>query len=106
MTPRQRLQAAIDAYKGDRGPGEWEISIDGEGTEDERVSLAYKVEIVKDEHNPSQPHPRIMAGDEPYLEWGGNAIIAAAGMMIYDGCLDAMDGYYYDIARLKETHNE
>lgn len=74
MTKSEKLQAALDAYKGDSGPITWSI----ESREDNGASLVatYSEDLVLE--------------DEPWTQFGGDEILAAAG---FDRCDGGMDNY-------------
>ena len=96
-----RLEAIIEDYTGEAGPGTWEVWSE-EGEDKERVVLAYKVPIQPHTEDDAGPHPLIRVGDEPWLLWGGNEILELFEVDTdqVDGELDIYDGYYYDMARI------
>lgn len=90
-----RLEAAIAAYEGDTGPGCWQVERDFDRVGQARIGLTYLLGI--------SDQPEDMAGDEPWKIWGGNAILAQAGLESQDGHADSWvdkygDGVYGDSA--------
>ena len=77
MTKTEKLQAALDAYTGDSGPVTWSV----ESREDGGASLVatYSEDLVLE--------------DEPWTQFGGDEILAAAG---FDRCDGGMDTYQDD----------
>lgn len=78
LTPAAAIAAmkkAIEQHAAtNTGPGVWVAS---EYRDDGRVMLAYQVACGGEG---PEPHPDITQGDEPWKQWGGDAIIAAAGL--------------------------
>jgi transglutaminase-like putative cysteine protease len=86
------LSAAIAAYAGPSGPGTWTAE-DFHGTGRPSIGLTYSVEIKGDG---PEPHPEMIAGDEPWKVWGGDAILSAAGLENFDGMADTYTDKYGD----------
>lgn len=90
----RRLNAVIDGYEGETGPGEWSVSTasmgDGEGP---RASLCYKWPDLQPDH------PDFGNADGPWTEWGGSAMIERAGCVLINGLSD--DGWDYAIVELE-----
>lgn len=86
------LNEAIAAYSDPTGPGTWSAE-DFHGSGRPSVGLTYKVDI---EGDGPEPHPELQTGDEPWKMWGGDAILAAAGLEQFDGMSDSYTDKYGD----------
>ena len=80
----QVLLAARDAYDGDTGPGYWTVGTATAKGGLSGTSLTYVAAAGCEVTDPGQP----------WRQWGGEAIIAAAGLTIMDG-IDDSDGSTY-----------
>jgi len=91
---KHKVQAAIDEYEGDTGPGMWSVQ-DGESSED-HIMISYTLDVVESE-NPA-PHPELYKDSSAILtKWGGNAIVEAAGVVIYSAEADSFTDKYGDL---------
>ncbi len=66
------LNVAIKAYGGDTGPGSWTIDENYPSIEIRTIALDYIW--------PSADLPKDQASDAPWKLWGGDRILAAAGV--------------------------
>ena len=71
------IETAIEAHEDVDVPGTWSVF-----SGDDYVQLVWTCDTAE------APE---MYGDEPWSEWGGNAIIAAAGLPRFDD--SGVDGY-------------
>jgi hypothetical protein len=91
-----RLTAAIAAYQGDTGPGSWSVEDDQRGPI-AHVTLLYTVFGTDDEIAAAiDGRPERTAS-----EWGGDAILEACGLSIYDGLADSGEGSWCDSAYIE-----
>jgi hypothetical protein len=66
------IETAIEAHcASDDFPGEWSVNVD-----EDYVQLVWTCDM--------EEVPGMYYGDEPWSEWGGNTIIAAAGLPRFD----------------------
>ena len=76
------LTNAIAAHSGDTtGPGTWEAQ-NFYGAQRDCVALTYSVKVTGEG---PMAHPDLVTGDEPWKNWGGDAILAAAKLVSFDG---------------------
>ena len=85
------LNTALAAYAGDTGPGYWTVST---ATAKGGVTGPCLTYVADQDCDVTDP-------DQPWKVWGGEAIIASAGLVIADG-IDDNDGSNYYASAIVE----
>lgn len=91
MKRTTRLDVAINRYKGPKGPGEWTTFEDKDS-----FGLVYAVAIEPGAW--PAPHSEMVQEDAAWKLWGGEEILAAAGLSGKRGkaFVEQADGEYRD----------
>ncbi len=75
------------------GPGHWGVEAEWDVAGRPAIALIYRVECSG---GGPEPHPDFVYADMPWSAWGGNAILAAAGMETFTGMAEGYTDKYGD----------
>lgn len=102
------LNAAINAYAGDIGPGQWVAQDLVGGGGRSCIGLTYTIDLGKVDGQLPAQNSCFTQDDGPWRLWGGSAILAAAGLGKFDGMVEVRkdkygDDIYADSAMIEVT---